>query len=129
METGTGATITFSSGFFAKPTSINWSGITRKPIATAHMGTASWDTFVPGDRVDPGELEIEGMFDAETTFVTPIAGAAETITITLPSTGAGGTTTIAASGFMTEFEFTAADEEVQTFRARLKLTGSITVTP
>lgn len=127
MEIGTGATITFSSSFFAKIKNINWTGIERPAIDTTNMATTTARTYVPGDLYDAGELEVEMLLAAET--AAPITGAAETVTVTLPSEGAGSTSTWAASGFLTGFQFGAPLEEMQTATATIKFSGAITVTP
>lgn len=126
MEIGTGATITFSSSFFGKIRNISWSGISRPSIDTTHTGTTTARTFTPGDLYDAGELQVEVLFAAET--AAPITGAAETVTVTLPSEGAGSTSTWAASGFLTGFEFQSPLEEMQVATATIKFSGAITVT-
>lgn len=124
MKIGTGSTITFSTGFFAEILSINWSGIEREAIETTHMGSTGWKQFLPGNLVDPGELEVEMFFAPETP--PPITGAIETMTVTMPSAGAGGTSTWAGSAFMTEFEFEDPVEDVMKATATLKITSTIT---
>jgi hypothetical protein len=124
---GTGATIAFQTGFFAEILSLEWSGIAREPIETSHAGTSTWKTFIPGRLSDPGELSVELHLDADT--AAPINAAAETITVTLPSNGAGDTSTWSASGFMTSFSFSAPMEDKQTATATIKFTGAITVVP
>lgn len=122
----TSGTITFSTGFFAKILSLAWSGIERGAVDTSHLGTTTARTFIPTNLYDAGELEVELIFEAETT--PPITGAAETVTVTVASDGAGGTSTWAASGFLTGFEFTGTLEEMMTATARIKFSGAITVT-
>jgi hypothetical protein len=126
-----GATITFSSSFFAQITSIRWSGISRAPISTSHTGTTGAMAFIPSNLYDPGEISIEGFYDNTKSFVTPITGAAETITVTKVPTGQTTGGTVAASGFLTSFEFGGATDEspeAATFSATLKLTDDITFT-
>jgi len=127
--------ITFSSGFIAELTDINWSGISREAIETSHMGLAAAGsgkfgnrTFLPGELIDPGTLECEIAFDPDT--LPPIAGAAETVTITWPlpsgQTTAG---TFACSGFMTDFSLSAQLEGSRmTANVTIKLSGECTVT-
>jgi len=124
---GTGATVTFDSGFFAEIISANWNGIERPSIDTTHTGTTTARTFVPGSLYDPGELEVEIAWAAETE--PPYGGAAETCTLQVPSSGTGGTSTWAASGFMINFSGSVPLEERQTATGTIKLTGAITVTP
>lgn len=128
MKISTGATISFQSGFFGEILSIGWGGIERGSIETTHMGTPSgYKQFIPGNLADPGELEVEFNFQAEKT--PPITNAAETITVTYNSDGAGSTSTWSASGFMTAFECEAPVEEVMKGTATIKFTGPITVMP
>jgi len=122
-DVGTGSTITFSSGFFGEILSIGWSGISREAIETSHMGTTGGRTFIPGDLYDPGELSVELNFEATDDVTTPIAAAAETVTVTFP-----GSDTWAASGFMTSFEITDPLEDKMTASATIKFSGDITVT-
>lgn len=125
MKIGTGSTITFSTGFFAEITAINWSGIERESFETTHMGsTGGYKQFLPGNLVDPGELEVEMFLAPETP--PPITGAAETVTVTMPSAGPGGTSTWAASGFLTEFEWEDPVEDVMKATATIKFSGAIT---
>lgn len=128
MKISTGATIAFSTGFFAEILAISWSGIERESIETTHMGsTGGYKQFLPGNLSDPGELEVEMFLAPET--IPPINGAAETVTVTLPSAGAGGTSTWSASGFMSGFEWEAPVEEAMKATGTIKLTGAITVVP
>lgn len=124
---GTGITISFSSGFLAQIENVDWAGMHREAIRSSHHGTTNWHTFEPANLVDPGELRIGIRFAAETD--PPIDSAAETITVTIPSDGAGGDSTWAASGFMTDFEWGVPFEEFQRATATLKLSGAVTVTP
>lgn len=126
-----GATITFSSSFFGQITSIRWSGISRPPIDTTHTGTTGARAFIPSNLYDPGEIQIEGFYDNTKTFVTPITAVPETITVTKLATGQSTGGTVAASGFLTSFEFggpTDDSGEAATFTATLKLTDDITFT-
>jgi hypothetical protein len=131
VNVSTGASITFSSGYFAQITNITWSGVTRPSIKTSHMGTAAAgagvfgnDTFMPGDLSDPGELVVECHYNPDTR--PPIDAAAATCTVTIP----GSTTpaTWAGSAFMTGFEFSAPLEDKMMFTATLKFSGNVTVT-
>ena len=132
VNVSTGLTITFDSGFFAQITNVNWTGITRPAIKTSHMGTAAPssnqianDTFIPGDLIDPGSLEVEGHFNPDTDPPMDQAAAA-TCTVTIP----GSTTpaTWAASAFMTEFSIAMPLEDKMTFSATLKFSGIISIT-
>lgn len=124
---GTGATITFDTGFFAEIISIDGPGVSRPAIDATHMGTTTAREWIPGSLYDPGTADIEIAFAPETTPA--YAGAAETVTFTFTSAGAGGTTTWAASGFLTNFSPSIPLEERMTATATLQLSGAITITP
>ena len=121
-EIGTGITIAFSSGFFAEVVGLRHTGIERPAIDQSHFGSTNARSFRPGDLYDPGELEVELNFAPGT--APPFNGAAETCTVTHPDSG---TSTWAASAFMTGFEYGAPLEDKQTATARLKFSGEITV--
>ena len=84
---GTGATVTFSSGYLAEIISIQGSGTTRAAIATSHLGTTGGMTYIPAKLYDPGTLTVELQMVPGTTPITPLTAAAETITVTFPDTG------------------------------------------
>lgn len=129
VDTGFGASITFSSGFAACIRDINWSGISREAIDTTCNSTSNGAmTFMPSDLEDPGELRVDLLFNPKTT--PPYTSAAETITVTFPIPAGNTTaTTWAASGFMTNFEFGAPYNDLMTATATLKFSGAITITP
>jgi hypothetical protein len=118
-DLGHGTTITFSTTFFANVTDIDWSGLHRDAIPTTTMDTSGGETFIPADTYDPGELRVELQYDAGTAV--PITGAAETVTVTFPTTS-----TMSASGFMTDFDVATADKDVITASATIKFSGTIT---
>lgn len=122
VQIGTGTTITFDSGFFAQILSVNHSGISRGSIDTTHMGTTTARTFAATDLFDAGELEVEIHFNPDTR--PPIDDAAETCTVTFPSTA-----TLAGSAFMTGFQYGDPLEDKMTATATLKFSGDLTFTP
>lgn len=125
-DIGTGATILFAtSSFSAEIESIGHSGISREAVESTHLGTTNAKTFIAPDLYDPGELSLEMNFDPDT--FPPIDQPAEVITVTFPTPigGASGASW-AASGFMTEFEYTAPLEEKMTATATVKFSGVIT---
>lgn len=133
-DIGTGAVITFSSSFFAQITNISWSGISRPSIDSSHMGIAAAGAakfgnrlYIPGDLIDPGELSVDMHFNPITD--PPIAGSAETVTVTFGKFGSDSTgTSYAGSGFLTDWEFTVPIEELMTASATIKFSGNITIT-
>ena len=123
MDIGTGTTIAFSSGFFAEILDVSGPSAARESVQVSHMGTTNAHVFTPTDLVDWGELTVEIGFDPGTK--PPMNGAAETVTITFPNSGAS---TWAFSGFMTAFEPSVPLEDRMTGSATIKVTGDVTVT-
>jgi len=121
---GTGITISYQSGFLAEILDFTWSGISRESIDTTNFATTGARESMPSTLYDPGEMQVELLFDAEVSPITAIASAAETVTVTYSDPAPA--STMAASGFMTEFEINAPLEDRVTATATLKLTGAIT---
>lgn len=118
-DLGHGTTIAFETGFIGNITNASWSGITRATVDTTTFSTAGGKTFIPGDTYDPGTLSVT--MQHATTATLPILQAADTVTITHP-----GNDTMSASGFLTSYSITIADEEVTEAEVEIKLTGNIT---
>lgn len=122
--TGTGASVS-GNGYTADINSISWSGISRGSIEVTHLGSVgSWKEFIPEGFTDPGELELEVNFNANTT--PPWTSAATTITVTM-NDDPSGTSTWSADGFMSDFELNIPTEDKQSATITYKLTSSITV--
>jgi len=122
-DVGTGATIVFAtSAFTGNILSISWSGISRTPIDTTHLGSTTARSFMAGDLYDPGEIQVEMAFDPAA--APPYGGAAETVTITFP---AATPKTWAATCFMSNFQATAPLEDKMTASFTLKVSGAITL--
>jgi len=51
-DVGTGATIGFSTSFFATATSFSWSGVSREALDTTTLATTAAKTYMPGDLYD-----------------------------------------------------------------------------
>lgn len=134
VDNGTGAVITFSSGFLGRILDISWSGIERESLETSHMGTAAPTagkfgnrTFLPGDLTDPGECTIEIHYNAHD--VIPPFTVAETVTVKAPLVAGDATAASwAGSGFLTSFEWGIPLEEIMTATATIKFSGEITRT-
>lgn len=120
---GTGATVTYQSGLFAEILSLEWTGITRDTFETTHMGTTGGKTYGFGSLYDPGELSVELAFDnPDGGWITAIAAAAETTTVTVSNGN-----TWAASGAMSEFEWSAPLEDRMVATATIKLSGNVSL--
>ena len=125
MDIGTGASIAFgTSNFTAEVMSINGNDISRPSIDSSHLGTTGARTFLPGDLVDNGSVELEINFDPDEQ--PPIAGAAETITVTFPTPPGGSTPADAEfSGFVTNWSWGVPLEDKMTATITLKISGAI----
>ena len=98
--TGNTGTIAFGTSAIV----LSWTKIgewqaTRGKLGTSHLGTTVFKTFMADDLADPGEIEVEALFDP-TKALGSIGAAAETITITFPKT-AGTAANLAGTGFIT----------------------------
>lgn len=120
-QLGSGITITFESGFFAKILDATEDEMTRPAIKkTSHAEAATgWDLFVPGAIVDPGGITVEVLHNGA--VAPPIDQPAENVTVGLPD-GTGYT----VSGFMIGYRHTGAMEDMIKGTARLKFSGART---
>lgn len=101
-DTGNQATIVFAtSGFTANYHMIGSTEQERGKIKDSHLGTVDYHTYIPGDLIEPGEMECELEFNPDDEA--PIDAPAETITITYPvPAGMVNGATLAGSGFLTK---------------------------
>lgn len=73
---------------------------TRNKLEVSHLGTTGFKEFIKDDLADPGEIEVEGWFDA-TKDLENINAAAETITVTYPKEDPDNTAaTLVGTGFL-----------------------------
>lgn len=129
-DQGFGVTITFSSGFLALVTNVEWSGIARDAIETTHStSTSGYRTWIPSDLKDPGELAIDLLFDPDDSPLTPLTAAAATVTVTYPIPAGGSVAaTWACSGFLTGFSVGIPIDDKMSAQATIKFTGVPTFT-
>lgn len=100
-DVGTGTVITFSSNYILRPETITLNGPSREAVDTTHLritdgSTTVGRTKIPARTYDPGSMDVTWQFDEAS--APPITAAAETITITFPSSN-----TYQCSGFLTDF--------------------------
>jgi len=121
---GTGTTITFgTSGFSAEILDVTPPDGSREPINTSHMGTLVAHTFTPAKLVDWGEFSFDAHFDPALTPL--VKGAAETITIAFPNSGAS---SWAFEGFCDGYSPTDPLEGKATIAIKIKVSGDVTIT-
>lgn len=118
-DLGHGATVTWENGFVANITAMSWSGITRAAVDSTTFSTSGGKTKLPADTYDPGTLTATIQHDPAGNL--PITQAAESLTLTFP-----GNETMVASGFLSGYSITLADEEVTTAEVEITFSGNIT---
>ena len=116
--TGNGATLGWAaSGNVGTITSISGIGGTREAIDTSSLATTGGRDFIPSDLVDYGELSIEGAWYGTTT---PIASAAEVVTVTIGTTSA---VSWAGVGCVTSWETGVPMDDVISYSLTIKCSG------
>ena len=99
MDTGHGATITFgTSALTYKWRKIGAVEQAGESVEDTDLSVNYYKTFLPGDVFEPGEFEIEYCWNAKTAL--PALGTVETITITLPVSGALSAGDLEGTGFI-----------------------------
>jgi len=126
---GFGTTITFSSGFCASIKDVKIGGLSREAVDVTNFGsTGGYKEFIPSALIDPGELEVELIYDTDT--APPISGAAEAVTVTFPlKSGETTAATMACNGFLTDSEEAVPMDDAMSQNVTIKFTGQRTYTP
>ena len=130
VKVGTGATVTFNGNLIVLGIlSINFGGMSRPFIDTTVMGTTNERAGMAGNLIDPGELVIEVILDAEigTTGTQPefLSVASGAVSIKM---GGGGNDTITASGVMTGLSMSIPLEDRMVATMTIKLHGTTAFT-
>lgn len=123
-DTGNTSTIVFAtSGFTANFHMIGSFEQERPDIKTSHLGTTGFETYIPGDLVEPGEFEVEFEYDPDEQ--PPISSAAETITITHPvPSGSSNGATCAGTGYIKKWSSAELkNNELMVAKATVKWDG------
>ena len=118
-DVGTGTTMSIG-GMNANLLSVRGPGMARISVEISHMGTTAYHAYMPGDLVDPGELELEFEFNATT--APPMSSSGGSIVVDFPNSYRW-----LCDGFMTAYTPTAELEERMTASATIKLTGAVAV--
>lgn len=119
---GTGATLEVTgaaAGFFAEILDITPPSISRPAIKTSHMLTL-WDTYIPGELADPGEMSVKIAYDPS--LAVPIDEDPNTVVITLSNDK-----TWTFTGFLTNLKPDVPLEDRVTATVTIKATGGIVV--
>lgn len=125
-DAGTGMAVAYDSSFFGSATSIEWSDITRESIPTSTLATTGGKTFQASETYDPGTMTIEGFIAPGVTPTIISTSASETATLTFTNADLS---TWAATGFIDQYSAQASDADGRvTYTARIKLSGTITIT-
>lgn len=120
---GHGTTIAFgTSTFTANLIDVSGPGISRAPIDTSHMGTATAMTAIPASLYDGGEVTITVEHAGDD--APPITAAAEVITINWAGSGE----TWVFNAFVSGYEPGASIGERMQATMNLKVSGVVTET-
>lgn len=126
---GYGISLTFANGFCAKIKTPSYSGLSRKAHDSSHTQTVDgWMTFFPSALKNPGELQVDILFNPNLT--PPIDEDADTVRVTFPL-GDGETNAAywECEGFMTDFEWTGPHDDLETAKVTIKFSGTPTFSP
>lgn len=129
MALTTAATILSTS----QPEMVKWTGISREAIETTHLAS-SGKTFIAGDIIDYGEIEVTDKYATQLQHVTLMSGTAcDTLTLTFPkrATTCGGAlaTTAATAAFPViylGFAPDLANDKPMTSVKKFRVTGAPT---
>ena len=119
--------------------SVKWSGITRTAVETTHLTTTNGArTYLAGDIIDYGELEIVVKYSTQLQHGTLLysTGKCDTVTLTFKkaavSCGAALPTSAATIAFTVVFVSSTPDwpaDNVAMMTHKYKVTGAPTITP
>lgn len=99
-KTGNGGTIALgTSAIVLSVTKISEWQPTRGKLDVSHLGSTGFKKQMADDLADPGEVEVEALFDP-TKALGSIQAVAETITVTYPKEGSGSAPTLVGTGFL-----------------------------
>ena len=136
---GSSVALTTGTTVITEVESISWTGVTRTPIETTHLGsTGGAKTFLAGDIIDYGEIEIDQKYSTQLQHGTLLATTAkcDTLTITfkkaitacgaaLPTTAAS----LACSVVFVSSSPTWPKDGLAMIKHKFKVSGPVTITP
>lgn len=136
---GSSVALTTGTTVVTEVESVSWSGITRTPIETTHLGsTGGAKTFLPGDIIDYGEVEVDQKYSTQLQHGTLLATTAkcDTLTVTfkkaVTACGAAVPTTAGSIAFGVVFVSstpTWPKDGLAMMKHKFKVTGVPTITP
>ena len=127
VKPGTSAEVSFSGSDIALGIlSINIGGMSRPFVDTTVMSTGSERVGIAGDLIDPGELVIEVLMDAEigTGSTQPEFLGTATGAVIVKMPGTSGQDTITAAGVMTGLSMSIPLEDRMVATMTIKLHGA-----
>lgn len=136
-DVATGVTLVgATSGWTCEITDFNWTGVTRGSNDKTHHGSTQpandgsevgGDEFEPDVLGDPGQWELEINHDPNNP--PPLFKVAETWTLTFKKkTGDGSAATVAATGFITDYDVSNPVKGMRKANVTLKLSGVVALT-
>ena len=119
-----------------QPEMVKWTGISREAVETTHLASGG-KTFIAGDIVDFGEIEVTAKYSTQLQHVTLMTGAAcDTLTLTFPkrAVACGGAVASAAgtAAFPVVYLGQTPDysnDKVMTTVHKFRVTGAPTFVP
>jgi hypothetical protein len=123
-DTGNQATVAFAdSGFTAKLKSMGGLDQSIEKLDASALDTVDQKEYIPGDLMEPGEIEFEFFWDTEE--LPPDPGVIDTITVTFPEReGEATPASFTASGFFTgRVTPTFKNNELQMGKVKFQLDG------
>jgi hypothetical protein len=121
-DVGTGTTVTFNSVAIGELTNVSGPGLSVETFDTSSMDSVSWKSFIAGDLVDGGEIELEIWHESDAA-IPAIGGAAATLVI-LWAGDAGNDWS--CSAILTGYDPTSPLEGLMTATYKFKVTGAVT---
>jgi hypothetical protein len=131
VDVGTGSTLVFSTtSYTTEITNMSFAGQERKSIETTHLGSIGGNTYMRGDLVEPGTLEVTCHFQPDNPPPIYTTVSQENVVVTYPAFGTqatGAKQTVAAFIMSLDGPAIAVDEKMEQTMT-LKLSGVISQT-
>lgn len=116
-----------------QPEMVKWTGVSREAVETTHLASGG-KTFIAGDIVDYGEIEVTDKYSTQLQHVTLMTGTAcDTLTLTFPkravTCGGSLATTAATAAFPVVYIGMAPDfsnDKPMTSVKKFRVTGAPT---
>ena len=125
VDNSTGATFVLGSSAYAvRITGISITGEQAAALKTSHLATTVTHTYIPGDLLEPVQLDCEIFYDPNEP---PPTGTVQTGTLTFPvPSGSTNGATLAGSCFLVSSGGSLRVEELMTGNFKIQYAGTVT---